>query len=99
MAALALCSSSVRIRTRSPLASWKAAAEQLRTHEEIITNMGVGNHGALSAGPGHEPFSERRLATGGGNTSASAQQLGGRTGPERGLDGGRAAGFAPPPYP
>jgi hypothetical protein len=40
MAALALFSS-VRIRTRSTLASWKAAAEPLRTHEEIITNMGA----------------------------------------------------------
>ena len=33
-------------------------------------------------------MSEQRLAVGGGNTRASARRPGGRTGAERGLDGG-----------
>ena len=39
--------------------------------------------------PGHEPLSEQRLATGGGNTRAPARRPGRRTSPQRGLDGGR----------
>jgi len=38
--------------------------------------------------PGHEPWSEQRLAIGGGSTRAPARRPGRRTGPERGLDGG-----------
>jgi hypothetical protein len=38
---------------------------------------------------GHEPWSEQRLAIGGGSTRAPAQRPGRRTGSECGLDGGR----------
>ena len=50
--------------------------------------MEVANPGCPVTRPGHGPFSEQRLATGGGNTRAPARRLGRRTGLERRLDGG-----------
>ena len=55
-----------------------------RPHRRLMTTAdgpaGVVNQGALPPRPGHEPLSEQRIATSGGNTRAPARRPGRRTG-------------------